>query len=42
VASGRWDGGAPDCGDTWGSGSFYLPWNLRIGAGKASSGEESR
>ena len=41
AASGK-DGGAPCCGGSGGSGSFCLRWNLGIGAGQASSGEESR
>jgi len=36
MASGGWDGGTPDIVGSGRLGSFWLRWNLRIGAGKAS------
>lgn len=42
MASGGWDGGAPEGGGDGGSGSFCSRLNLGIGGGQASSGEESR
>jgi len=42
MAAGGKDGVAPCSRGSRGLGSFCLSWNLRVSAGQASSGEESR